>query len=327
MSVAVCLAFILAGYVFLYSPVIQLQCPPGPATYTGLVSNLTDVGVPGVVVELFTKPSCPGELGITVTNASGRWSLTLNGCPHEANFYWTSASDGPHVFASANRPFPRVSTVQTDVSWQSVNLTWVRQYPNDRNVSINFTLSGSILAETNAITSGHPATGFLSHTSSGAPGSSAVLQGNVSFSQDTPYSVLWVAGTAYRVGDINGSLVTYLALWPNLEFRLLETQEYMTMEAAIEADRASAVYPFKSMAPLGNETVVSLFRWALGNATVNVTVLGATIPVTFNLRGPLTERVAATLVNSNPYNQCYAWFPNAVEEHWWYYGNGTCPPS
>ncbi len=326
-AVAVGLAVILAGYGFLFSPATELPCQQGPVAYSGFVANSTGVSVAGVVVDLFTRPSYPADAGMTVTDIRGRWSITLNGCPHEADFYWASAADGPLLFSSGNAPLAQASGVRVDVSWQRVNLTWIQEYPNDRTVSIRFTLNGSVLVEAGTNVSGHPATGFLPRTLSGAPGSSALLPHNFTFSQSAPYYVSWVAGTAYRVADVNGSVVTYLALQPEPDFHLIEIREYMSVAAAIETDRANAIYPFKSVAPSGTDTISILYRWAPGNATTNVTALGAKIPLTFDLTEPLAQTVTVTFVNASPYNQCYAWFAYGMEEHWWYYANGTCPLS
>ena len=327
LTMAVGLALLLAGYGVIFVPYLQLWCPTGAQGYDGVVKNVTGAAVGGVVVSLYTKPSYPADYGHAVTDEAGRWSVVLGGCPHVARFYWASDVTGPLIGTTENGYIPPTSNTRVDVSRQPLNLTWVSEYPNDRNVSITFSVEGDLLVEAEANVTGHPAIGFLSRTSSGAVGSSMVLQGNYTVERGSPFGIEWAVGTAYRIVDVNGSTLTYLALRPGRRFDVVDAAEYLTMEEAIQLDRARGIYPYLSVAAFHSTTYRTVFQWAPGDATRNLTLFGATIPLRYNLTEAFNETVSVGLVNPTAYDRCYVRFFDVLVSHWWFYGNGTCPIS
>ncbi len=327
MALASCLAGVLGGYATVFSPNTQLACPSGQQEYSGLVTNVSGMGVGGVVVQLHATSGYPADAGEAVTSPLGSWSMTLNGCPHAANFFWASDTDGPMLSSTEGKPLQRTATVIVDVSEQSVSLPWVREFPDDPNVSINFDMTGSVLVEAVANTSGQLSTRFLPRTAADEPGTSTILWGNFTANRSVPYLLVWEAGKGYRVRDVNGSTVTYLVLRPGSNFRLQDTADYMTRDEALEMDRRSGIYPFVSIAPLGVDNHTLTFRRSPGQWVVDLTILGAHVSLNFSLSDTLVQIVTVSLANQSPIDQCFVRFGAEMEQHLWYYGNGTCPLS
>ena len=100
-----------------------------------------------------------------------------------------------------------------------------------------------------------------------------------------------------------------------------------TLEEAILRDRAGGIYPYISVAAFHSTTYGTVFHWAPGNSIRNLTLFGATIPLRYRLSVAFNETVTVELVNPTAYERCYVRFSDLMVNHWWYYGNGTCPIS
>lgn len=326
-SVSVALLSLVLVLSPLLAPRASAYIPcDGSATYTGIVRDQDQLGLPGVVVYLYTAYPYNGRSATAVTNAYGAWSATVdNGdCRYNAAFYWKSKTDGPHLMTATEILPGQTYTVRVWREAQIVALNY--EFPNDPSVAISYTLTTNLQVSVDASVSGGMQVGFLGFNAAGKVGATLTMESSYSSSGSSPWYDFYTTGMTHKIIDSAGRTLIYVEQYSSSWFSSDEAVEYLTITDAINRDTDAGINPYVQIA----RNHVATYTWTLATTVtmdleVSVEAFGVKLTTHMGVASGTSQSVSATITNDTNHARCYVQYQQGLEIHLWLYLEGRCP--
>ncbi len=323
------LAIGIPASLFIFQPISPFKlCEYTSSEYSGTVLDQSDNPLSGVVVQLSSAHPWQSSTDETTTSDSGKWSLTLTACSHDAKFYWKSSQNGPLLKGVVKVP---LNTMYTMPVWRENQPVRVAsQYPNAANVEISYNVTLDLMMSLGVeYDEGFPV-GFLGVNGAGELGTDISMRMTHSDSGGSPWSAYVTIGTVYRIVDTEGRSLVYMEGHAASEFAPAVTTEYLTMEGAMERMAEEGRYPFVQIAATSSQTQTRTINMTLlanleAGVDVSVNDIKVNLPAYLVVNAHENQTVSIEITNYDSWDKCYVLYYRAIEAHIWLYGNSACP--